>query len=228
VRLGWRSWLFAAGLGLWLVLGVAALLILPSPNMTGGKAWPLTGVVPAGLLMPVFGLYLLWPRPVPPGLPSGDRFGRSRGWLLAYTLGMFGVFGVCLLLTPLFGIMVLDAALSAWTAGKGLKSLFFGVLAAALPVLILIAAAAVAWLGLRPAWHRRRWPFAIVGADALWIDGHHLDWPGTGPVRLVSTRSGTFIQLDRPDGSITVPLLALAGSGLALRDRIAAQQTGQR
>lgn len=213
MRLGWRSWLIATALLLWLGMG---MLAISSAWATGAPIWLWVATLTTGLLLPLASLAMLKPLPRPPGVPAGMIYTRSRGWLLAYSLGLLMLFSVLLLLTPLLCSAIMTEAQAEWAAGKFVKSLFFGLSVLVLMVAVLLVPCVGYWMLLRPAWQRRRWPFAVLSDADLWIDGHLLAWSVAGPVSLISMRAGNLIEIITLAKPIVIQLMPLAGSAQAL------------
>ncbi len=213
MRLGWRSWLIATALLLWLGLGMVAMA---SAWAVGAPIWLWAAALTAGLVLPLASLAMLKPLSRPADLPAGMMFTRSRGWLLAYSLGLLILFSALLLLTPLLSSAIMTAAQVEWAAGKLVKSLFFGLSALVLMLVALLVPCVGYWMLLRPAWQRRRWPFAVLSDADLWIDGHRLAWSVAGPVSLTRMRAGNLIEIITPATPIVIQLMPLAGSTQAL------------
>lgn len=221
MRLGWRSWLAALPLLLWLL---PAAVLAWSSWATAATMLAIT--LAATLTVAAVGLpmALLWAvlRPARvPTLPAGPRFERSRAWLVVATAiaSFYAALGIVIIPLAMLG---LGASLPDLLGRRDW-------LPAALIVLSLPGCAILPplalwryWRDIIGSWRRRRAPFAVIGRDQLWIDGIAIAPRDMADPTLNATRLGDWLGLRHGGQRRAIPLFAMAGPSAALHAAIVA------
>lgn len=222
-RLGWRSWLALAALILWMVVGagVTALFVLSGNGNPGWQAEagnPLVhsavvaGIILAGIALPAVLLARLRPSPLPADLPAGEAYARSRGGIIIFSLWMAVMFAIALALSPMVAALATTVASEMAPTTAGLWQLAVGA------VLLFVCSVflGLTWYILGKAWVRRRWPFAVLGKDQLWINGRAAPWTGVTGIEVRCIKGIGVLVCQTTSNPVGGMLYQLAGGSAAL------------